>query len=149
MILDAYYKLQHYSSKSKTRFDVVASTKNYLEFEQMKNKKGELFFYYSNVPEHFRSEAKRKADKIISNRLGKNVSSVFVPTITLPFAYGDVKGTNDALLLLFSNDETEIEIFIAKGKKSNRLQLYHLLSDGELRNEIEMLRGEASNIKVI
>lgn len=138
MILDALYQLK--KAEGKTRFNVTHSTGNYEAFELLKNAKSQLFFYYCDVPERFKADVKRKADKIISNRFGKNVSSVFVPDISLPFGYGDVHGTNDAILLLFNSDQTEIEILVAKGKRNNRLALYHLLTDIELQTEIEALR---------
>jgi hypothetical protein len=142
MILDALYQLKKAEGKSKTRFNVTHSTGNYEAFELLKNAKGQLFFYYCDVPDRFKADVKRKADKIISNRFGKNVSSVFVPDISLPFGYGDVHGTNDAILLFFNSDQTEIEILVAKGKRNNRLALYHLLtdSDSELQTEIDALR---------
>lgn len=138
MILDALYQLK--KAEGKTRFNVTHSTGNYEAFELLQNAKGQLFFYYCDVPDRFKADVKRKADKIISNRFGKNVSSVFVPDISLPFGYGDVNGTNDAILLIFNNDQTEIEILVSKGKRNNRLVLYHLLTDGELQTEIEALR---------
>lgn len=144
MILDALYKLS--KSEGKTRFNVTGSTGNYDVFETLKNAKGELFFYYCDTPERFKADVRRKADKIISNRFGKNVSSVFVPDIQLPFAYGDVNGTNDAILLIFNSDHTQIEIFVAKGKRNNRLQLFQLLTDGELQIEIEALRKRVIQI---
>ena len=141
MILDGLYKLAKLPEvKSKLRLDVISSTGSYETFELLKNAKGQLFFYYGDVPDKFKADVKRKADKSLTNRLGKNVSSVFVPDITQPFGYGDVNGTNDAILLLFNADHTEIEIFIAKGKRNNRMALYNLLTDGELITEIEALR---------
>lgn len=138
MILDALYKLA--KGENKTRFNVTHSTGNYEVFEMLKNAKGQLFFYYCDTPERFKADVKRKADKIISNRFGKNVSSVFVPDVSLPLGYGDVNGTNDAILLIFNPDHTEIEILVAKGKRNNRLALYHMLTDGELQAEIEAMR---------
>jgi len=142
MILTDYYKAEKLpQSKSKHRLDVTLSTGTYEPFEALRNKKNELFFYYGDVPENFRSEAKRKADKCISKT--KNISSVFVPDVTLPFAYGDVNNTSDGILLVFNDDYTAIEIFIARGQRNNKRNLYYLLCDNELQNEIELLRKNA------
>ena len=47
MILTDYYTFRHLpESKSKMRFDCVASTQSYPEFEGLRNKFGSLFVYY-------------------------------------------------------------------------------------------------------
>lgn len=149
MILTDYYKLERLPEcKSKSRFDCLTSSQSYPEFEALRNKKGELFLYFADVPIHFKADVKRKADKILSNRLGKSVSSVFVPNITLLFGFGDMKNTSDALLMLFNEEYTKIEVFVARGQRNNRLSLYNLLSDGELLVEIEYLRKKAVTISV-
>jgi len=142
MILTDYYQMQKLpGQKSKLRMDCIKSTKSYPEFEAMRNKGGQFFFYFGNVPERFGGDVHRKADKAITKT--KNISSVFVPDIELLFAYGDIRGTNDALLLLFNFDYSVIDIFIARGQRNNRIGLYNLLADGELIQEIEELRNKA------
>ncbi len=144
MILTDLYKFAKLpNQKSKTRFDCTSCTETYNAFEILRNKKGNLFIYYTDLPDKFRATAKRKADKSINK--GRNISSVFVPDIESLFAYGDVRTTTDALLLIFNNNHTEMEVFIARGQKNNRMSLYNLLADGELNNEIENLRKQAKN----
>jgi hypothetical protein len=121
--------------------DCVRSTQKYDVFELMRNKHGELFIYYTNVPETFKADVRRKADKAITH--SKNISSVYVPDVTLPFAYGDVKGTSDCILIVRNENDTELEIFVARGQKNNRLNLWQMLSDGELENEIAALKAAA------
>ncbi len=146
MILTDYYKAEKLpESKSKLRYDVTFSTGNYEPFETiMRNKKDEQFFYYGDVPSKFNSHVKRQAEKCITR--GKNISSVYVPDITLPYAYGDVNNTLDAILIVFNADYTTIEIFVARGQKNNKISLYHLLSDSELQSEIELLRKNANEL---
>ena len=143
MILTDYYRGEKLpETKAKTRFDVTNSTNSYESFEtKLKNRKGGLSFYFSDVPDRWHFSSKDRPDKAISN--GDNISSVFVPDVNLPFAFGDVKGTSDAILLIFSNDWQVIEIFIIRGQKNNRRNLYTLLCDGELDQEIESLRNKA------
>lgn len=142
MILTDFYQMEKLpEQKSKLRMDCTKSTKSYPEFEAMRNKGGQFFFYFGDVPERFGGDVHRKADKAITKT--KNISSVFVPDIELLFAYGDMRGTNDALLLLFNTDFSIIEIFIARGQRNNRIGLYNLLADGELSKEIEQLRKQA------
>jgi hypothetical protein len=142
MILTDYYRFIHLpETKSPTRLDCVASTKSYPDFEAFRNKQGVLFIYFGNVPDTFKADVKRKADKAITH--GKNISSVFVPDVTLPLAYGDVKGTADCILIIHDADYTTLEIFVVRGQKNNRVNLWQMLSDGQLDNEISELRKSA------
>ena len=91
-----------------------------------------------DVPEGFSGDIKRKADKSLTKT--KNVSSVYVPDVQKQFGFGDVRGTLDALLFVFNSDYSKIEVLIARGQKNNKNQLYCLLADGELNNEIVQLK---------
>lgn len=146
MILTDYYKAEKLPEvKSKLRYDVTQSTGHYEPFETiMRNKKGEQFFYYGDVPDRFNGHVKRQAEKCITR--GKNISSVFVPDVTLLFAYGDVNNTTDAILIVFNDTYNIIEIFVARGQRNNKRNLYFLLCDGELNNEIEILRKNAKQL---
>lgn len=142
MILTDYYKGENLSGAAKTRYDITTSTGSYEPFEiKLKSRKGGQSFYFGDVPPYFRFAGKDRPDKAITK--GDNISSVFVPDVTLPFAFGDVRGTGDALLMIFSEDYRIIELFIARGQKNNRRNLYILLTDGELDHEIEILRKRA------
>lgn len=146
MILTDYYKGEHLPDAAKSRYDVTASTGEYEHYESILRvkrgaNKGGLSFHYGDVPESWHYANKDRPDKCITR--GDNISSVLVPDITLPFAYGDNLHTDDAILLIFSNGWQVIEIFIARGQRNNRRNLYQLLCDGELDNEIELLRNNA------
>jgi len=142
MILTDYYKMAKLPEvKSKLRIDCTASTKSYPDFEALRNKKEELFFYFGDVPDSFSGNAKRKADKALTKT--KSISSIYVPDIQKKYAFGDMFCTSDALLFTFNNDYSEIEIFVARGQRNNVRQLYNLFSDGELNDEIEQLRKRA------
>jgi hypothetical protein len=142
MILTDYYKFKHLpDSKSKMRMDCIASTQSYNEFETFRNKRGELFIYFGNVPDNFKSNIKRKADKAITH--GKNISSVFVPDVTLPYAYGDVNGTMDCILIVLNADYTMLEIFVTRGQRNNSINLWQMFSGGDFDNEISKLRAAA------
>ena len=163
-ILTDYYKFSRVATKSKTRLDCVASTASYPEFEERRATKatratekrdatnvGDLVIYYGGVPECFGGDVHRKTDKSITIK-GKNLSSVYVPDPSNNLAYGDVRGTADALLFVFDSVEVingliqagaTVEIFIARGKSKDRVPLYNLLSDGELDEELNDLRQRA------
>lgn len=137
---DCYYKFTKLpDSKSKTRFDATASTEDYEALETLKNAKGDLFLYYGNIPFSFKGDVRRKASKALTK--GKNISSVFVPDIRVPIGYGDIG--QDSILIVFNEHETEMELFIAKGQKNHSGGIYHLILDGELDQEMNLLRQKA------
>lgn len=165
MIVTDYYKFEKIALLSGTRMDCVASTKSYPEFEDKRKTKGNkqttmkdanyiggLTCYYCNVPEHYGKNTKRRADKSIS--IGsKNLSSIYVPDVSLPYAFGDVQGTADAILFVFSKNFDVIdnrvcqggviEMFICRGRSRSCQALYNLLCDGVLDGEIEAIRKQA------
>lgn len=159
-ILTDCYRFEKVASKSKTRLDCTASTRSYPEFEDKRatkptkandrrdeTKVGDLVIYLGDVPERFGGNAQRKADKSLTIK-GKNLSSIYVPDPTNNFAYGDVRGTTDALLFIFDNlvivdgciISGGLDVFVARGKSRDRVSLYNLLCDGELDEEISSLR---------
>ena len=166
MILTDYYCFERLANKSKTRLDCTASTMSYPEFEEKRCTKpqratekrdatnvGDLVVYYGDVPNSFGGDVHRKANKSLTIK-GKNLSSIYVPDPSTNFAYGDVRGTADALLLVLSNFEVvngvvqqgaKLEIYIARGKSKDCKPLYNLLCDGELDEELEQLKDEAKN----
>lgn len=166
-ILTDCYRFEKVAFKSKTRLDCTASTGSYPEFEDKRATRptkgtdkrdatniGDLVIYLGDVPEQFGGNAQRKADKSLTIK-GKNLSSIFVPDLTNSFAYGDVRGTTDALLFVFDNlvivdgciISGGLDVFVARGKSRDRVSLYNLLCDGELDEEISSLREKANASK--
>lgn len=148
MILTDYYKMQEIRVRKSHRFDCTASTGGYNPFEAIggkcRDKVKRFFFYYGGVPESFNAHAQRKADRVITN--GDNLSSVYIPDLDNPLlGYGDMRGTNDALLFLFTDDYKQIEIFVARGYKNNAKGLFTLFADGELADEVAHLRQQATS----
>lgn len=164
MILTDYYCFERLASKSKTRLVCTASTMSYPEFEEKRCTKpqratekrdatnvGDLVIYYGDVPNNFGGDVHRKASKSLTIK-GKNLSSVYVLDPSSNFAYGDVRGTADAILLVHSNFKVingtvqqggKLEVFVARGKSKDCKPLYNLLCDGELDEELEHLRALA------
>ena len=166
-ILTDCYRFEKVAFKSKTRLDCTASTGSYPEFEDKRATRptkgtdkrdatniGDLVIYLGDVPEQFGGNAQRKADKSLTIK-GKNLSSIFVTDLTNSFAYGDVRGTTDALLFVFDNlvivdgciISGGLDVFVARGKSRDRVSLYNLLCDGELDEEISSLREKANASK--
>ena len=168
MILTDYYRFDRLASKANSRMDCTFSTHSYPEFENRTatraNKAtekrdaieaGDIIIYYNDVPTQFAGIAHRKADKSISIK-GSNLSSIYVPDITKNIAYGDFKGTTDALLFVFTDLEvingvvqegSIIEIFVARGKSKDRVPLFDLFAGGELDEEMSELKSRAKSMR--
>lgn len=148
MILTDYYKAEKLTS-AKSRYDITASTGEYDFFERLLiNKRGfninGLSFNLVSRPEQWKG---KRTDQAITKG-SDNITSVKRPNIDSNIAFGDIKGKNDSCIILFNSDYREagiiiIEIFIARGLKNDTNSLWNLFSDGELTDEIEILRKRA------
>lgn len=139
-VLTDLYTFRHIEGKAKSRLDCELCTGGYEPFENLRNKSGELFCYLTDVPDRFKAYAKRKADKCLSKT--NNISSLYVPDPGLPYGYGDIAGTTDAIIFIFKPDFVEIEIFICRGLKACKRNLYQLLCDNQYISQIEFLRSQ-------
>ncbi len=147
MILTDFYRLKKLpEGKSKHRIDCTASTNSYIPFEEMRNKQGALFCYIGNNT-HTKAGRERKTDLALSKT--KHISSIYWDDITKPLAFGDVRGTKDAMLIVFTNvsfsdgaivEGAIIDIYIARGQNHNKKRLYNMLVDGELNEDIYRLK---------
>ena len=149
MILTDYYRmvrLQEYANNKTPRFDCIASTGEYPMFEKMasRSKVKRFYCYYNGIPDSFSYRAKEKAERAITNTT--HISSVFIPNLKRPLCgYGDVRGTQDAILFVFSADYNLMEVFIARGYKSQQRALFSSMMRGELNAEITKIRQAAIN----
>ena len=151
MILTDYYRLEKLpGQRSKLRIDCTASTGSYDPLEALKNKSGDLFLYIGDNT-HTKAGKERKADLALSRTA--HISSVYNPDLNMPYWYGDMKGTTDAFLFVHQNAEfinggiqegAVIEIFVARGQRNNRIQLYNTLCDGGLDDEMDYLRKQVT-----
>jgi len=150
MILTDYYKAQKLT-QAECRFDVVLSTQSYEHFENLLiNKRkfnvGGLSFNYVDRPASFNGNSNRLTEKAITKG-NSNISSVYVPSIfNHLFAYGDINTTNDALILVFSQDFTTIEVFIARGYKNDCMALFQQFMVNEFEHEVELLKAKSKNV---
>lgn len=141
MVIDCYYRFEKLNpEKSKSRFDLVFNSDIY-EPVHNPNIKGQVFIYCSPNP-HIKAHINRKSSLTISAR-NKHLTSVYIPeVITKPeLAYGDY--SKDAILMILQ--EKSIELLICKGEKNLVPNLYNLLYDGELDEEIEQFRNRAGS----
>lgn len=167
MILTDYYRFEKIALKSKMRMDCTVSTRSYEPLEEKRMDKaspetatkdaihvGDLTLYYGQRPAKFQGDPKRKTDNSLTVK-SKNLSSVYVPDIESNIAYGDVHGTTDAIILVFRDFNVVdgkvqagavIELFIARGKGSEKFNLYTTFVDGVLDSEADSLREQAERM---
>jgi hypothetical protein len=168
MIITDYYKFEKLPNQhSKLRIDCTASTQSYNPLEALRATRqlkhtdkrdgcniGDLFLYIGDNT-YTKAGTERKADLALSRT--NHISSIFAPEPTSQYWYGDFHSTADALLFIHNDIDfvdgaiqsgAIIEIFVARGQRNNRAQLYNLLTDGELDSEIEQLRKQAVTEKV-
>lgn len=151
MRITDYYRLRilpENEGKRTVRYDTVASSSSYQLFEDMaaQSKVKRFFCYYNGVPDTFSDRARQKAERALT-KSRCNISSVFIPDSNKPrLGYGDIKGTLDALLVYFSTDYKQVELFIIRGEKFNQRALYNLMVTGQLNQEILEVRSQAISI---
>ena len=145
MILTNYLKAVKVEGK-KRRFELTASTNTHdylsgiLINKRNPNKGGESF---NLVPRPIKYKKSVITDKAITKG-SFNISSIYIPDIEQPIGFGDINGTNDAIIFRWELDQENnlitMELFIARGQKHNKKNLYFLFTNGELLEEIEKLK---------
>ncbi len=151
MILTDYYKgVRLNEATAKYRFEILRATFKYNPFQLLLINKGKpnpggMSFNFVPRPQKWKGE---ESPDMAITKGSVNISSVHIPDPAKPFAYGDINGTKDACLMVFNADYREkgitcIELFISRGQKLNRKNLWYELVDGELDHEIEMIRALA------
>ena len=138
MNIDTIYKFQKMPDiKAKTRLDLHAYSYHYSRLDVTGRDK-KIFIYLSGKPYVKTNSFKREPDMCISNRNG-HISGLFFPDIeNYPnIAYGDIRGTQDALIAELAGQNTQLGIIIFKGLKEHSLSLYQLYTDGELDEDLK------------
>jgi len=148
MILTDYFKASKLT-EAKTRFDVIIHTPGYDHFEKLLiNKRGfnvdGLSFNLVSRPAKWQG----KETDLAITKGSSNITSVRRPDINSPISHGNIKGTNDACIIIYNSDFKEkgvmtIEIFIARGQRFDEKGLFELFTDGELNFEVQSLRSIA------
>ncbi len=138
-------------TEAEYRFDVVASTQSYELFESLWiNKKkfnvGGLSINYVDRPINWKGKESRAPEKALTKN-NINISSVFIPDLKNRLVgYGDINGTKDALILLFNEQYTSIEIFVARGYANDLQALYSAIKEGEFNDELALLRQKTKSV---
>lgn len=144
----AYYRFERTATKSKYRLDCVAASNNYPVLEAMRATKkrgttnrGDLFVYFLNVPNQFGGDIHNKATKSLTTSQGKNLSSIIVPDHSSRYAYGDVMGTNDAILFVL--DLPAVEVYIFQDKAQQKRKICQMACRGQLGEELAAMKAQA------
>lgn len=144
----AYYRFDKLATKSVYRLDCVAATNNYPAFEAMRatqkrgaTNRGDLFFYLLDVPMQFGGDIHNKAAKSLTTSKGKNLSSIITPDHSSRYAFGDVRGTNDAIL--FVVDMPAVEVFIFEGKAHKKRDIWQMACKGLFDEPLKAMRAAA------
>jgi hypothetical protein len=136
-------------TKSKHRYDCIASTEDYDPFEvrARRCRDGRFKCYLSGVPNTFSAIAHSNAEMVLSD--SDNISSLLLYDIRhCLYYYGDVAGTDDALLVIFLPLYQTFELFIARGMKNNRKSLCDCAIKGLFDDVFANLRERAKPTNV-
>lgn len=155
MILTDYYRFDKLPGQSsKMRMDCTASTQSHGSFEALRNKQGALFVY---VGDNTYTEAGERGKSDLAINRGVHITSLCTTNPSEPYWYGDFHGTPDVLLMVhrgfdrYQNGRVAegsiIEIFVARGYRASRLNLFEEFTDGAFNDEMDSLRARAINEK--
>ena len=150
MILTDLYRFEKRpGDKTKMRMDCTASTQSYNPFERLRNKQEELFVY---IGDNTYTEAGERGKSDLAMSRGDHITSLNTIYPQLPYWYGDFHGTPDALLIMCRDftlidgrivDGAVVAVFVARGYRANRLNLFAEFVDGAFSEEMDALRQRA------
>jgi len=113
---------------------------------------GDLILYYCPNNERIGKARQRQADYTIT--MGRaHLTSVYTPDLQSGWAYGDMQGTSDLLIMRPQMSIVDgaiqqggkLEIIIARGRATQAMAVYNEVVDGLLDEEIEALRTAATD----
>lgn len=144
-MIDFYARFERFPNvayRSKQRLDFSESYGEYERFTR-RNKSGDCLVYFGgNTYTH--STSGRKSDFALKDSIGEHLSNVYFSSLEAPYAaFGDVKGTSDALLLHLSEDRQTLDVFVCLGKLNVVHALYSEFIDGVFDERIAMLKSQA------
>ncbi|RKD90419.1 hypothetical protein [Mangrovibacterium diazotrophicum] len=133
---------------AKYRFEIVAYTTEHVKFHVLlmnkrKPNRGGLSINFVPRPSNWGGQ---EMPDMAFTKGSENISSIIFPEPGLPYGYGDIKGTDDALSVILNDDFsicgiTTIEIF-------KRKNIWIELVEVELDHELDFLRKSAFNLIV-
>jgi len=141
-LIDSYSLYKHDTS-TKTKYLLKSFSGVYDPLHRPSKRINEVPLYITSVPNSIKSNARRKPNQTLSGTGSTYISGIFNPDLNSPeIGYGDIRGTEDALLII--TKESQAEILVFKGKKSVAYQLYTILLDPDI-DLLEELEDHRSN----
>lgn len=162
MIATDYYLFRRLpETKSKLKFQLIGSTKSYEPLEALRATKkfkesatrdgieiGDLFVYIGKGEDVVKE---KKADRVPEWSMTKtdNITGIFIPDPNKPLGYGDMIDTRDLFLFKLHNwrtlgdifvDGATLEVFVIRNGLNQRVAIYDMFIDGQLDDDIAMLR---------
>ena len=143
---DCYYRFRK-TPERKTLMFLESFAREYEPLHVAKKRTNQVYTYLTKKPFHILAGQERKPAFSISNEQG-NISGIYLPDLeeAPQLGYGDIKGTEDGLICEFSENYQVLEIYVFKGLKSIIEQLFWIMVDGELAQELEGIRNEAVEV---
>lgn len=132
-------------------YRAIASTGGYevYEHDAAKNTSKELFTRLTYMPYDL-SKLGTKQPRMLFGVLSCDPVLVYTDVDYPLIGYGiyrfDYVCIRDAFLFQFSEDFKKVAVFIAKGRKSDVFELYRLFINGELNEEIGILKKQAKKL---
>ncbi len=144
-IFSDYYEFCRVEGK-KTRYDAHISTQSHPLLEVLlKNKIGGRTIYLVDRPAQWEGSLERRSDKALTKG-DQNVSSLLLPDPSLNIGYGDIKGTDDAIIIAHFDNWQWFGLYICRGQKNNKLNIYQLVCDNEFVDEMYELVERAEEV---
>jgi hypothetical protein len=151
ILTDCYQYTRVPNQKNKNRLVCTSSSKSYDKIELVKTKRdGLIVMHITPFMDGIKASRYRKGMFRVTVADGSHITSIYPTDWERGYTYGDFQHTTDLMLLVFHNfsmnadgriaDGAEVELFIARGKKSEKNQVNNLFLDGQLDCEISALR---------
>lgn len=148
-VITEAYRLGRGYAISQERYDTTKYAGRYIPLEQgMSSRDKAPFVYLTKIPSKWSDHAKANAEYTLNT--GKsNVSSIYIPEPMLypNIGFGDMQGTNDALIIHIADDCNSLSLMVARGHKLNARAVCEAYMRGELYEDIRLLDENAVHIE--
>lgn len=147
--ITSVYVMEAGHAQSPDRYTAIRSTWDYEPLERLFNSKCSVpWFYVSNIP-------KKRSRKACELPCTLNTDKDTISELTFPnvakypcVAYGDVKGTNDAVLVVFSKCRKRICVLVFSVCKMIAPELWHCYISRGLNGELLKVRTRLRTVEM-
>lgn len=139
--LTSVYVLEAGHAKSASRYTTIQSTGDYEPLERLSNGNCSVpWLYVTNIPDRWSNKAHKRPCTLNTGKA--NISGLTFPNVVQypNVAYGDIQGTNDAVLVIFSESRERINVLVFEGCRLVASELWSSYVSGGLSTELERVR---------